>query len=206
MLSNEVTLWHRMSEWVSSLTSHIKCLHTRHDTTQHMNKANKGKFLNIYLQRLRSAHERNCNLSWSFYVMAAHKIMLQTIFANFYLWAGNRHEYFKVRDSTKILLVFLKRESLIRLCRRDFVLFIYACILPPTSFVRAAETKHNFNTNLFMLCCCKTSFQINLNAVLKLQSTSLVAFFFEAKIGSFMCLWRDCHHSRPTKPCTSIYT
>lgn len=76
----------------------------------------------------------------------------------------------------------LEKESLIRLCRRDFVLFIYACIFFSTSFVR--QKQHNFNTNLFMFWCCKMSSQINLEAFLKLQSTSLVAFCFNAKVGN----------------------
>lgn len=102
-----------------------------------------------------------------------------------------------------------EKESLIRLCRRDFVLFIYACIFS-TSFVR--QKQHNFNTNLFMFWCCKMSPPINLWAFLKLQSTSLVAFFVSAKVGSpiqYCNIWDYVCYSKQTQtpaPCTSIYT
>lgn len=179
-----MTLWHskKMSEKSESWHSQVMLI-----WGQTRQSEQKPKLLFLHKKRLQFTHIKSA---------------ADTIFANFYLWAGNRHEYFKVRDGESF-----EKESLIRLCRERFCA-IYLCML----FARRllSQKKHNFNTNLFMFCCCRMSSLINLWAFLNLQSTSLVAFFVIAGLRNLevrdLVRVHDTSFSSFRAICTSIYT
>lgn len=96
---------------------------------------------------------------------------------------------------------------------------VYLCMhFQPLRRLLSDEKQHNFNTNLFMLCCCKTSLLINLRACWKLRSTSLVAFCFDVQGLASLKVLSLCRKARleywaeqsskhiPFNLCTSIYT